>query len=94
MARGEDTGNHPKRQVGRESVVTRWVVQHHPGNEGYTISDNFTTEDAAQSFAERQTAKGRTIRSIKRDRQLPAGLLIQSLARSREPHTPVRTCAG
>ena len=55
-------------QVGRrEGVATRWVVQHHPGNEGYTISDNFTTEEAAQSFAERQIAKGRTIRSIKRD---------------------------
>ena len=51
----------------RESSATRWVVEHHPGNEGFTISDNFTTEEAAQSFAEKQTAKGRTIRSIKRD---------------------------
>jgi hypothetical protein len=67
MARGEDTGNHPNRQVSRESVATRWIVEHHPGNERFTISDNFTTEDAANSFAERQAAKGRTIRSIKRD---------------------------
>lgn len=67
MARGKDTGNHPSRQVSRESVATRWVVEHHPGNESFTISDNFTTEDAARSFAEQQTAKGRTIRSIKRD---------------------------
>jgi hypothetical protein len=67
MARGVDTGNHPKRRPTREPVATRWVVEHHPGDERSTISDNFITEDAAQSFAERQTAKGRTIRSIKRD---------------------------
>lgn len=67
MARGQDTGNHPNRQVSRERLATRWVVEHHPGNEGFTISDNFPTEDAANEFAARQTAKGRTIRSIKRN---------------------------
>jgi len=67
MAKGIDSGNDPSRQVSRESVATRWVVEHHPGNERFTISDNFTTEDDANSFAERQVAKGRTIRSIKRN---------------------------